>query len=175
VVNVEVVVFLLVALFSIIRGIFRFFKWVARQSKGIPTGSNPIQQAMAEAQRQSQAPQARQGPPPAQALRPTQTLSARAPALAPARPMPRQPQAGGPAVQREATDADFRRQERELMTEEPAALGVSLQSSAPTVVRVQGLFGGSDDLVRAIILREALGPPLSRRRPSSPDAPRPSP
>jgi hypothetical protein len=109
--------------------------------------------------------------PPSQAQPPAQRLPTRAPALAPPRPMPRQPQAGGPAVPREATERDFRRQEDDLAAWETAALGSPLQSPAPAIVPVKKLFGSSDDLVRAIILREALGPPLSRRR--SPGAPRP--
>ncbi len=163
----EAVVFALIAIGWVIRGIFRFFKWAGRQIAGATgaAGANPVRQALADAQRQAQAP------PPPQAPPPTQKLPTRAPSLVPARPMPRQPQAGGPAVSREATDRDFRRQEEELAAWEPSALGVSLQSPAPTAVPLKSLFGGSDDLVRAIILREALGPPLSRRR--SPGAPPP--
>ncbi len=157
--NYEVIVFAFVVLFWIVRGIFRFFKWAGRQLRGGAVGANPVRQALADAQRQAQTPP------------PSQTLPTRAPALAPARPMPRQPEAGGPAVLREATGRDFRRQEEELAAWETAAVGVSQQSAAPTAVPLKSLFGSSDDLVRAIILREALGPPLSRRH--SPSAPRP--
>lgn len=141
----------------------QFFRWAGRQVKGGAAGTSPVRQALADAQRQA--------PPPSQASPASQKLPTRAPALAPQRPMPRQPQAGGPAVPREATERDFRRQEEELIAWEPAALGVSLQSPTPDIVPVKRLFGSSDDLIRAIILREALGPPLSRRR--SPGAPRP--
>ena len=150
--NAEIIIFVLVALFWTVRAIFRFFKWAGRQLKGGAVDANP----------------ARLAPPP------SKTLPTRAPALAPARPMPRQPQAGGPAVLREATERDFWRQEEELAAYEPLALGVSLQSPTPSIVPVAKLFGSNDDLVRAIILREALGPPLSRRHiPSAPPPPIP--
>lgn len=171
--NYEVIVFALVLLFWIVRGIFRFFKWAGRQLTGGAAGTNPVQQALADAQRQSQVPAAGQGPPPAQAPRPAQTLPTRAPSLVSARPMPRQPQVGGPIVSREATDADFQRQEQELAVWETASSGSLPRSPAPNAVPIKALFGGSDDLVRAIILREALGPPLSRRRPAPPHTPRP--
>lgn len=154
--NYEVVVFILIALFWIVRAIFRFFKWAGRQITGGAAGANLV----------------RQGAPPLQAPPPSQTLPTRAPALAPPRPMPRQPQSGGPTVPREATERDFGRQEEELIAWESAALGSPLQSPAPAAAPMKKLFGSSDDLVRAIILREALGPPLSRGR--SPGAPRPS-
>ena len=158
----EAVVFAIVVIGWFIRGAFRFFKWAGRQLKGGAAGANPVRQALADAQQQAQAP------PSSQVLPPSQQLPTRAPALAPARPMPRQPQAGGPAVPREATERDFRRQEDELAAWETAAVGVALQSptptAVPTAVPLKALFGSSDDLVRAIILREALGPPLSQRR-----------
>ena len=163
----HLILFALFLLYSIGTAIFRFFKWAGRQVKGGAAGASPVRQALADAQRQAQAP------PPSQPPRPTQTLPTRAPALAPARPMPRQPQAGGPAVMREATERDFRRQEEELAAYEPLALGVLLQSPAPATVPVKRLFGSSDDLVRAIILREALGPPLSHRSPGAPRPPAP--
>jgi len=143
----------------------QFFQWAGQQMKGGAAGANPVRQALADAQRQMQAPPSSQAPPP------SQKLPTRAPALAPPRPMPRQPQAGGPAVPREATERDFRQQEDDLAAWETAALGSPLQSPAPAIVPMKRLFGSSDDLVRAFILREALGPPLSRQR--SPGAPRP--
>ena len=170
----EAVVFAIVVIgwFIFIRGAFRFFEWAGRQLKGGAAGANPVRQALADAQQQAQAPPSSQVPPP------SQKLPTRAPALAPARPMPRQPQAGGPAVPREATERDFRRQGDELAAWETAAVGVALQSPVPpvaTAVPLKALFGSSDDLVRAIILREALGPPLSRRRAPAAPPPTPSP
>lgn len=164
-IDYHLIVFAFIILAWLGRLALRFFRWAGRQVTGGAAGANPVRQAMAEAQRQMQAL------PPSQAPPPSQKPPARAPALAPPRPMPRQPQAGGPTVPREATERDFRRQEEELVAWEPAALGVPLQSPAPAAVPMKKLFGGSDDLVRAIILREALGPPLSRRR--SPGAPPP--
>lgn len=157
----HLILFVLFVLYWIGTAIFRFFKWAGRQITGGAAGANPVRQSLADAQRQTQAPPPSQKPP------------ARAPALAPSRPMPRQPQAGGPTVPREATERDFRRQEDELAAWETASLAVPLQLPGPTAVPMKTLFGSSDDLVRAIILREALGPPLSRRR--SPVAPPPPP
>ena len=156
----HVIVLVFVALAWIIRGIVRFFKWTARQIPSGPMPTNTVPQAVPGGQQPLPASPLSQGPPPAQ------TLSARASSLIAPRPMPRQPQAGGPAVGREPTERDFRQQEDELAAYEPTALGVALQSSTPTPVPMKKLFGSSDDLVRAIILREALGPPLSRRHSS---------
>lgn len=140
----EVVIFLLVALFWVLRAIFRFFKWAAVRLKDGASGINALQQA----------------PPPSKTPPPARTPSAR--------PMPRQPQAGGPAVLREATERDFQWQEEELVASEPMALGTPLRSSTKSAAPRKRLFDNNDDLVRAIILREALGPPLSRRRPPTP-------
>lgn len=151
----EQLIFLAIALlYGIGVGIYRFVKWANRQITG-SAASNPGPQSLAEAQRQAQ------GPPPQAPM--AQALPERAPRGIAARPMPRQPQAGGPAMPREATDADFRRQEQELAAGEPAALGVALRSSAAPAPSRAALFQDTDDLVRAFILREALGPPLSRR------------
>lgn len=140
----EVVIFLLVALFWVLRAIFRFFKWAAVRLKDGAAGINALQQA----------------PPPSKTPPPARTPSAR--------PMPRQPQAGGPAVLREATERDFQWQEEELVALEPMGLGTPLRSPAKSAAPRKRLFDNNDDLVRAIILREALGPPLSRRRPPTP-------
>lgn len=136
----------------------QFFRWAGRRVTG-GAARVPVQQLLAGAQQPLPIPP------------PSQKLPTRAPALAPPRPMPRQPEAGSPIVQREATERDFQRQEEEMQAWETGALGVPLQSSALAAVPVKRLFGDNDDLVRAIILREALGPPLSRRR--SPGPPRP--
>jgi len=146
----EAVVFAIVALGWLIRGTFRFFKWAGRQLKGSAASANAV----------------RQSPPPSQAPPPARTPPARVPA--PVRTMPRQPQAGGAAVPREATERDFQRQEEELVASEPLGLGTPLRSSTSNAAPRKRLFDSNDDLVRAIILREALGPPLSRRRPAAP-------
>ena len=155
----HLIVFILVALYWVGVGIFRFFKWIGRSLANVNTiAPSPIQQAMAEAQRQAeQVPK-----PPAPRPQPVQ------PRIPPpsARPfqMFQQPGAGGPAVPWESTEQDFRRQEQELLTEEPTALNIALQSTppqdAPAPLR---LFETNDDLIRAFILQEALGPPLSKR------------
>ncbi len=76
---------------------------------------------------------------------------------------PRRPEAGGTAVTDAAGSAQFRTQIARLEAQEaaghqaPAATGVT--SKAPPA-----LFGSRGDLVRAIILQEALSKPLSQRR-----------
>ena len=82
----HLILFALFVLYWIGTAIFRFFKWAGRQITGGGTGTNPVQQAIAEAQRQSQVPQAEPGPPPTQAPRPAQTLPTRAPSLVTAAP-----------------------------------------------------------------------------------------
>lgn len=105
-----------------------------------------------------------QAPPPSQAPPPTRPAPVQAPRREQARPIPRQPQAGGPAVPFETDRRDFERQEQDLFASEPTALSVSLSSpAARSAAAPNRLFGGTDDLVRAIILQEVLGPPLSRR------------
>ncbi len=173
-INSELIVLILGGIVWIIRGITKAFKQTGKPglpppplqapppSQAVPRGQiPPLFQPPATLQ-----PARLQAPPP------SQPLPARAPRLDTPRPRERQPQAGGPAVPEETTRQDFERQEREMFGAEPAALGASLTSapvrpSAP----VNSLFGGTDDLVRAIILQEVLGPPLSRRKPQPPEAP----
>lgn len=108
----------------------------------------------------------------AQAFQQQQALQQRQQAGRREQIQPRQPSAGGPAVPIETSRQDFVRQEQELFASEPAALGVSLTSSASAAAAPNALFGETDDLVRAIILQEVLGPPLSRRKsPPPPPAP----
>jgi hypothetical protein len=142
---VEQLIFLALAiLYGLGVGIYRFVKWVNRLAAGTKSAPNPVQQAINDAQRQ--------------------TRTKRAPSQTPARPMPRQPQAGGPAVPWETTERDFRRQEQELFGEEPPPLASPLQSAAVTPPpSAPPLFSSTEDWVRAIILQEVLGPPLSRR------------
>lgn len=175
----------------IIRGIARGLKSISRPAtpplppQAPPMSQNPFQaqtpfqgQNPFQAQAPPFSPFPGQAPPPS-GLRPVQTPPA---PLAPAqqqaarreqaRTQPRQPSAGGPAVPVETNRQDFVRQEQDMFASEPAGLGVSLTSpaSAPSAAP-NALFGGTDDLVRAIILQEVLGPPLSRRkRPSPPSA-----
>jgi hypothetical protein len=142
----EAIAFGIIVLIWVISSLIKGFKWVLRQ-----TGATP-------------APPALTAPPPSQAA-PTLQNPARlqAPPLQ-ARPRERQPAAGGQAVPGEANRQDFERQERDLMSSEPSALGVSLTSaSSRSTTSANSLFGSTDDLVRAIILQEVLSPPLSRR------------
>ncbi len=154
------IIFVLVAL-------YRGFKWVLRQTGGTPTPP-PRPQAPPNFQQPPnlQQPQALpQRPPFAGVPGQGRIQSAPRPPMSP-RPMPRQPLAGGPAVFAETDTRDFERQEREMVASEPEALGVSLSSAPPAPAGTANtLFGGTDDLVRAIILQEVLGPPLSRRAP----------
>ena len=144
-----------IAIFAfIIRAIYRGFRWLAQQVKTVGVAPSPIQQAIAEAQRQQAAAVQPARPQP----RPRLETELRP------LPMPRRPEAGGPAVPREATRGDFVRSERELLTTEPSPLDAPLRSTlAPQTEASFRLFQDTDDLVRAVILQEVLGPPLSRR------------
>ena len=164
----------IVVLTWVVSSLIKGFKWLLRQTGAAPappafTAPPPSQAAAPRGQISPmfQPPATPQNPARLQAP-PSQTLPARAPRLDAPRPRERQPQAGGPAVPDEATRQDFERQERELFSAEPAALDAPLASSPPRPsASVNSLFGGTDDLVRAIILQEVLGPPLSRRKPQT--------
>lgn len=79
---------------------------------------------------------------------------------------PRRPDAGGTAVTREATTAEFEAQEAQLIAGEPAPLNsLGKRLVAPASPSTPALFSSSDDIVRAFILSEVFGPPLSRRTP----------
>lgn len=156
----------------IIRGIARGLKSISRPAvPPLPPQAPPMPQNPFQAQ---QNPFQAQGPfqaQPPSGLRPIQTppippspAQQQAERREQARALPRQPQAGGPAVPAETSRQDLVRQEQELFASEPMGLGVSLTSSAPPAAAPNALFGGTDDLVRAIILQEVLGPPLSRRK-----------
>jgi hypothetical protein len=175
----------------IVAGIFfislivRGFRWLLRQTnppaaRAVPPPSQGPPQAPVQPQNpfQSQVPSRPQPGLPPQMPRPA---AAQPPAPAfpqqaypqqafpqQARTQPRQPSAGGPAVPVETNRQEFVRQEQGLVASEPAGLGVLLTSSAPPAAAPNALFGGTDDLVRAIILQEVLGPPLSRRKPLPP-------
>lgn len=152
----------------IIRGIARGLKQISRPALPPVQTQNPQNASQFSDQAPPQALGPVQGPP-AQ-LSPTQAWQ-QAARLEQTRTQPRQPQAGGPAVPTETSRQDFVRQEQELFASEPAGLGTPLTSPAPPAAAPNALFGGTDDLVRAIILQEVLGPPLSRRKPSSQSAP----
>lgn len=141
--HIELIIFAFAILTWVVRTIIKFAKWSVNQVKTVGVAPSPIQQAIADAERQ-QAAQA-------------------AARLVPV-PQYRQPAAGGPAVNRETTFQDFDRSEQELFQAEPLALD-TLQSVTPPPSDAPPfrLFENSDDLVRAVILQEVLGPPLSRR------------
>ncbi len=162
----EAIAFGIIVLIWVISSLIKGFKWLLRQ-----TGATPAPPALM-APPPSQAAPTLQSPARLQAPPPSQTLQARTPPLQ-ARPRERQPQAGGPAAPEEATRQGFERQERELFGAEPTALDTPLTSAfSRQAAPADRLFGGTDDLVRAIILQEVLGPPLSRRtsRPVQPPA-----
>lgn len=140
-INSEMIAIAFGILAWIIRGIVRGLKRISRQA--VPP---VLPQASLTPQNPFQA----------------QTEPAERPASAD-RDRPRRLEAGGPAVPVEADRQGFVRQEQELFASEPVALGVSLTSSASPAAVPNALFGRTDDLVRAIILQEILGPPLSRR------------
>ena len=160
------IVVLIWAVSSLIKG----FKWLLVKSNAppgrtLPQAPPPSQgapQAFQQSPARPLAPppsrpapgQTLQGPPPSRPVRPEQPRVA-----------PRQPSAGPPAVTAETTRQDFERQEQDLTASEPRGLDTPLTSVAASGSAAQrnGLFAGTDDLVRAIILQEALGPPLSRR------------
>lgn len=150
---------------SLVKGFNRLLRQTGAVQMPLPPAATPPRQSspLGEGQFSSQPPprtQARQplqqGPPPSQ--RPP----VRTP---PAPPRERQPSAGGPAVFADTTRRDFERQEQDLVASEPTALNTPLISASSKTTQPNSLFGGTDDLVRAIILQEVLGPPLSRRTP----------
>ena len=161
-----------VIVFGILAWIARSIAKAARQvrQRGIkpPQAAVPPVQSLSAAPPQIQSPQV-QSP---QSLS-SQVLPARAPRLD--APRLRQPAAGGPAVPKDATRTDMEQQEQALFFSEPAALNSPLTSMPPSAAPARRLLSGPDDLIRAIILQEVLGPPLSRRSARQPQPPAPSP
>lgn len=171
----------IVVVIWVISSLIKGFKSLLRQTNPTSPLAPPPSQAPLPSQTPSQAQNPFQGQPgqaAPQALRPGQSgpglmtpAQARQQQAAfkqQARTQPRQPAAGGPAVLTETNRQDFVRQEQELFASEPTSLGVSLSSpAARSGSSPNMLFSGTDDLVRAIILSEVLGPPLSRRQPLS--------
>ena len=152
--NYDLLVFAFGAIVWVVRSLFKAVRQMNRRIARPPTATPPLQtQPMA------------QGLPPAQPLLTRETPLARE--------RPRQPSAGGPTVPRPATSRSFQRQEQEAAASESAAFQTppdsSLPPAAPPVPNT--LFRNTDDLVRALIFQEVLGPPLSKRAPSP--APRP--
>lgn len=165
----------------IIRGIVRAARRVSRRGSSAPPVAAPLAQTQSPAPApplrsvaplQAQSFQAQPSPSQAPPRLSSQTFPARTPRLD--APRLRQPAAGGPAVSKDATRTEMERQEQALFFSEPAALNTPLTSAAlPAAASVRSLLGGPDDLIRAIILQEVLGPPLSRRAAGSRPAPKP--
>lgn len=131
----ELIVAGIAILIWLITSIVKGLKWLGRQLGGTNIRPGLVEQAAAEAQRQAA------GRPPGPAT------------LAPPAP-----------VRYKTSAAAFVSQDDALRAEEISGLGVPLAASAaPRAPQAAPLFGGRDDLVRAIILQEVLGPPLSRR------------
>lgn len=163
--NSHAIEFVVILLYLIGVGIYRFVRWLAKQIGGGAAGPSPAelarQRMLAEAQRTAtgQAPPATgQAARATGSYRPSQPFTQTTP--------PRQPQAGGPAVPVEATTREFQTQTRQMFAEEPTPIQTPLASTAAVSLDAGTLtlFNGPDDLLRAIILQEVLGPPLCRRR-----------
>ena len=144
--------------------LFRFFRFLGKQMKTGNTAASPMQQAIADAQRQAQAA--------AKQLSPTRTpLTAQTPLNAktprPEASFGRRPDAGGSAVPNPATDEEFRTQVQQLEASEekaysrPRSAATPIPTAAPRSLK---LFASRNDLVRAFIMQEVLGTPRSRRQ-----------
>lgn len=159
--------------------IVRGFRWLLRQTNPTaptqapppPAGFQPSGQFSASTP-STMRPQAPFFAPPPSQPSPVRDMQ-QAARLEQDRLMPRQPSAGGPAVPFETDRQDFERQEQDLFASEPSALGALLSSPPPPqpAAAPNILFNGTDDLIRAIILQEALKPPLSRRHSAPSSAP----
>lgn len=155
--SLEVFVFAIAILIWLISALVKGLKWLGRNLGGTSARPGLVEQAAADAQRQA-------------AARPPGPVAPAA--LSPVRP----PAFPVPAPVRYKTSAAvFVSQEEALRAEEVSGLGVPLVSTpAPRAPQAAPLFGGTDDLVRAIILQEVLGPPLSRRAAAPPPVPPPA-
>lgn len=146
--SIEVIAIAFAILIWLISNLIKGLRWLGRQLRGTNARPSLVQQAAAEAQRQAAG-----GRPPG-----------------PAAPPPPAP------VRYKTSAATFISQDDALRAEEISGLGVPLTPTAvPRAVQAAPLFGGTDDLMRAIILQEVLGPPLSRRPAPPPPAPVPPP
>lgn len=169
----HLIVFGLVILYWIGTGIVRFFRWAGRPATATAVKPNLLPQAI-NAQQQN----------------PVQT----SPMQTPAPPADAPPQATAEdfrrweqelKTERERATAYFRQRAEALRTERDKAFPRSLQAAMPSdkpaasdkpipmetaqpsLVPAE-LFQGQDDLVRAFILQQVLGAPLSRRHRNSP-------
>lgn len=152
----EAIAILFALLIWVISGIVKGLRWLGTQLRGTNARPTLVQQAVADAQRQ------------AMASRPAVPAGLR-PALSSTPPVPA-------PVRYKTSAAEFVSQEQALRAEEASGLGVPLTApSAPRASQAAPLFGTVDDLVRAVILQEVLGPPLSRRPAAPPPVPPPPP
>lgn len=125
--------------FAILVGIGRFLRWIYRQMKG--TAARPAPQSFS--------PQAPYAPYTAYSDNPL-----------PSYPPPRR--SGAPLT----TPSDTRKQQELRAEQERLSRSVRRPSGSPptpSTPAVPVLFEDTDDWLRAIILQEALGPPLCRR------------
>lgn len=145
----EAIAIIFAILVWVISGIVKGLKWLNARLRGTKARPSLVEQAVADAQRQAVRLQAPGEP--ARAISPAQTIS-------PAR-------TSAPATRYKTSAAEFISQEQVLQAEEAAGLGVPLVSAQPLrPAKAAPLFGNTDDLVRAVILQEVLGPPLSKRQ-----------
>lgn len=156
--SIEVIAIGFAILVWIISSIVKGLKWLGTQLGGTNTRPSLVEQAVADAQQQAAANRP-PGPVAPAALRPGRP---------PAFPVPA-------PVRYKTSASTFVSQEEALLAEEVSGLGVPLVSPpAPRTPQAAPLFGSTDDLVRAIILQEVLGPPLSRRAAAPPPMPPPA-
>ncbi len=152
----EVIAIAFAILIWLISNVIKGLRWLGTQMGGtnaLPLPPGPLQEA---------------GPPTPQV---SQTLPQSVPLLRqPPLPLPM------PApVQYKTSAATFVSQEEALLAEEVSRLGVPLLAPpVPRVPQAAPLFSNVDDLVRAVILQEVLGPPLSRHTAAPPPMPPPA-
>ncbi len=158
-ISFEAIAILFAVLVWVISGIVKGLKWLGAQLGGTNARPTLVQEALADVQRQAALtarPQAQ--PEPERTYSPARTIS-------PARTSP-------PPVRYKTSAAEFISQEQALQAEQVSRLGIPLTSSAvPLPAQTAPLFGDVDDLVRALILQEVLGPPLSKRKSSQSQPP----
>lgn len=151
----EVIAIAFAILIWLLSNLFKGLRWLGKQLRGTNAPPSLVQQAAADAQRQAAAgrPSGPAAPAGYQPVRPPAPLS-------PPLPAP---------VRYKTSAATFVSQEEALLAEEASGLGIPLTSPAALrAPQAAPLFGNTNDLVRALILQEALGPPLSQRSLSAP-------
>ena len=150
----EVLAIIFAIVVWIISGIIKGLKWLGKQLGGTNARPTLVQEALADARRQ-----AAQTARPQAEVEPAGPRPARTPSIS---------RTSLPAVRYKTSAADFVSQEQALLAEEATGLGVPLGSAPlPRTAQPAPLFGNADDLVRAVILQEVLGPPLSKRQKSA--------